>query len=96
MCLREIHSPTLTAQHLKTCVINGGKDNIISETDDMIRQIMYYVLLHSYKAANSFIVLIHGKLLQAGVKILGRILELSFHIREVPRSNFGLRANYPA
>ena len=40
--------------------------------------------------------MIYGRLLQAGVKILHRILELSFHIREAPRSNFGLRANYPA
>ena len=72
MCLCEIHSPTLTAQHAKTCVINRGKENIISETDDIIRQIRCYVLLHSYTAPSSFIVLTYGRLLQAGVKILGR------------------------
>lgn len=72
MCLCEIPSPTLIAQHAKTCVINGGKESIISETGDIIRQIKYYVLLHSYKAPSSFIVLMYGRLLQAGVKILDR------------------------
>jgi hypothetical protein len=95
MCLCEIHSPTLTVQHAKSCVINGGKENIISETDDIIRQIRYDVLLHSYTAPSSFIVLIYGRLLQAGVKILGQILELLFHICEVPK-NFGLRTEYSA
>ena len=95
MCLCEIHSPTLTVQQAKTCVINGGKESIISETDDIIRQIRYYVLLHSYAAPSSFIVLIYGRLLQAGVKILGRILELSFHIREFSH-NFDLGTEYSA
>jgi hypothetical protein len=68
MCLCEIHSPTLTAHHAKTCVINGGKENIISETDDIIRQIRCHVLLHSYTASSSFILLMYGRLLQAAVK----------------------------
>lgn len=72
MCLSEIHSTTLTAQHAKTCVIKGGKEYIIYETDDIIRQIRYYVLLHSYTAPSSFIVLIYGRLLKAAAKILGR------------------------
>jgi hypothetical protein len=72
MRLSGIHSPTLTAQHAKTCVTNGGKENIIYETDDIIRKIRYYVLLHSYTAPSSFIVLIYGRLLKAGAKILGR------------------------